>query len=102
MLQGAIPGVQINQGSGEPGNEGVSIRIRGKGTFSGAGSDPLVLIDGVQGKFSDVNPNDIENVSVLKDAASAAIYGSRAANGVILITTKQGNPEKQPSSMTEM
>lgn len=94
MLQGAIPGVQINQGSGEPGNEGVSIRIRGKGTFSGAGSDPLVLIDGVQGKFSDVNPNDIENVSVLKDAASAAIYGSRAANGVILITTKQGKSGK--------
>jgi TonB-linked SusC/RagA family outer membrane protein len=94
MLQGAIPGVQVNQGSGEPGNEGVSIRIRGKGTFSGAGSDPLVLIDGVQGKFSDVNPNDIENVSVLKDAASAAIYGSRAANGVILITTKQGKSGK--------
>lgn len=94
MLQGAIPGVQVNQGSGEPGNEGVSIRIRGKGTFSSAGSDPLVLIDGVQGKFSDVNPNDIENVSVLKDAASAAIYGSRAANGVILITTKQGKSGK--------
>lgn len=94
MLQGAVPGVQINQVSGEPGNEGVSIRIRGKGTFSGAGSDPLVLIDGVQGKFSDVNPNDIENVSVLKDAASAAIYGSRAANGVILITTKQGKSGK--------
>lgn len=90
MLQGTIPGVQVNQGSGEPGNEGVSIRIRGNGTFSGAGSDPLVLIDGVPGNFSDVNPTDIDNVSVLKDAASASIYGSRAGNGVILITTKQG------------
>jgi TonB-linked SusC/RagA family outer membrane protein len=90
MLQGLAPGVQVNQGSGEPGNEGVSIRIRGNSTFSGAGSDPLVLIDGVPGNFSDVNPTDIDNVSVLKDAASASIYGSRAANGVILVTTKQG------------
>jgi len=94
MLQGMVPGMQINQGSGEPGNESVSIRIRGVGTFSGAGSDPLVLIDGVPGRFSDVNPNDIDNVSVLKDAASASIYGSRAANGVILVTTKQGKAGK--------
>lgn len=90
MLEGTMPGVQINQGSGEPGNEGVSIRIRGNGTFSSAGSDPLVLIDGVPGNFSDMNPTDIDNVSVLKDAASASIYGSRAANGVVLVTTKQG------------
>jgi len=90
MLQGTIPGVQVNQGSGEPGNEGVSISIRGNGTFSGAGSSPLVLIDGVPGSFNDVNPTDIDNVSVLKDAASASIYGSKGGNGVILITTKQG------------
>jgi TonB-linked SusC/RagA family outer membrane protein len=90
MLEGIAPGVQVNTGSGEPGNEGVSIRIRGNSTFSGAGSDPLVLIDGVPGNFSDLNPTDIDNVSVLKDAASASIYGSRAANGVILVTTKQG------------
>ncbi len=94
MLQGTMPGVQVNQGSGEPGNEGVSIRIRGNGTFSGAGSDPLILIDGVPGNFSDVNPTDIDNVSVLKDAASASIYGSRAANGVVLVTTKQGKSGK--------
>jgi TonB-linked SusC/RagA family outer membrane protein len=94
MLEGTMPGVQINQGSGEPGNEGVSIRIRGNGTFSSAGSDPLVLIDGVPGNFSDVNPTDIDNVSVLKDAASASIYGSRAANGVVLVTTKQGKAGK--------
>jgi len=90
MLEGLAPGVQINTGSGEPGNENVSIRIRGNGTFSGAGSDPLILIDGVPGNFSDLNPTDIDNVSVLKDAASASIYGSRAANGVVLVTTKQG------------
>ncbi len=90
MLQGTMPGVQITQGTGEPGNENTNIRIRGTGTFSGAGVDPLVLIDGVEGKLSDVNPNNIENISVLKDAASAAIYGARAANGVVLVTTKQG------------
>jgi TonB-linked SusC/RagA family outer membrane protein len=90
MLEGLAPGVQVNTGSGEPGNESVSIRIRGEGTFSGAGSSPLVLIDDVPGNFSDLNPTDIENVSVLKDAASAAIYGSRAGNGVVLITTKKG------------
>src|SRR5690606_23958433 len=90
MLQGQVPGLRVVQNSGEPGNEGLSVRIRGQGTFSGAGSNPLVLIDGVEGSLNDVNPNDIENVSVLKDAASASIYGSRAANGVILVTTKAG------------
>lgn len=94
MLEGLAPGVAINTGSGEPGNENVSIRIRGTSTFSGAGSDPLVLIDGVPGSFADLNPTDIDNVSILKDAASAAIYGSRAANGVVLITTKQGQSGK--------
>lgn len=90
MLQGQMPGVQIVQNSGEPGNEGVSIRIRGNGTFSSAGSNPLVLVDGVQGSLADLNPNNIESISVLKDAASASIYGARAANGVILVTTKKG------------
>ncbi len=94
MLQGNLSGVQITQNSGEPGNEGISIRIRGTGTFSSAGSDPLVLVDGVQGKLSDLNPNNIESISVLKDAASASIYGSRAANGVILVTTKTGKEGK--------
>ncbi|MDB5011346.1 MAG: SusC/RagA family TonB-linked outer membrane protein [Mucilaginibacter sp.] len=94
MLEGTMPGVQVTQNTGEPGNESVSIRIRGNGTFSGAGSDPLILIDGVPGNLSDINPNNIDNVSVLKDAASSAIYGSRAANGVILVTTKQGKAGK--------
>jgi TonB-linked SusC/RagA family outer membrane protein len=91
MLQGRLPGVRVVQNSGQPGNEGIGIQIRGQGTFSGAGSNFLLLIDGVEGNLSDINPNDIENVSVLKDAASASIYGSRAANGVILITTKSGS-----------
>lgn len=94
MLQGAMPGVQIVQNSGEPGNEDVSIRIRGTGTFSGAGSDPLVLIDGVPGNLTNLNPINIESISVLKDAASASIYGARAANGVILVTTKMGKEGK--------
>lgn len=90
MLQGQVAGLRIIQDTGEPGNENLSIRIRGQGTFSNAGSNPLVLIDGVDGNLSDLDPNDIDNISVLKDAASASIYGSRAANGVILVTTKSG------------
>lgn len=90
LLQGRIPGLQIVQNTGQPGAENNSIRIRGMGTFSSAGNNPLVLIDGVAGDMTKINPNNIESVSVLKDAASAAIYGSRAANGVILITTKNG------------
>jgi TonB-linked SusC/RagA family outer membrane protein len=90
MLQGQIPGLSIIQGTGQPGSESVSMRIRGQGTYSNAGSDPLVLIDGVPGNLANLNANDIENVSVLKDASSASIYGARAANGVILVTTKTG------------
>ncbi|WP_286880173.1 MULTISPECIES: SusC/RagA family TonB-linked outer membrane protein, partial [unclassified Proteiniphilum] len=90
MLQGQMPGVRIIQGLGQPGNESVQIRVRGQGTYSSAGSDPLVLIDGVPGSLSTLNANDIESVSVLKDAASASIYGARAANGVVLVTTKSG------------
>ncbi len=90
LLQGRTPGLQITQNSGLPGDESNQIRIRGQGTFSSAGSNPLVLIDGIEGKLELLNPNVIEDISVLKDAASAAIYGSRAANGVILVTTKKG------------
>lgn len=90
MLQGQLPGLQVTQGSGEPGNEGVNLRIRGISTFSGAGNDPLVIIDGLPGDMGVLNPNDIESVSLLKDAASAAIYGSRGANGVIVVKTKKG------------
>jgi TonB-linked SusC/RagA family outer membrane protein len=88
-LSGLLPGVSVNQSSGMPGNDGGTIRIRGTGTLNQA--SPMVVIDGVEGSLNDVQPNDIANISVLKDAASAAIYGSKAANGVILITTKTGN-----------
>ena len=86
LLRGASPGLYIFQGSGKPGEESVTMRIRGIGTLNN--SDPLVIIDGFEGSLDRVNPTDIETVSVLKDAASCAIYGNRGANGVILITTK--------------
>lgn len=87
-LAGLSSGVQVMQGSGQPGSDGATIRIRGTGTLNN--SDPLVIIDGIEGLLDAVNPQDIESVSVLKDAASSAIYGARAANGVILVTTKKG------------
>jgi TonB-linked SusC/RagA family outer membrane protein len=92
-LGGKVSGVWVSQNSGKPGSDGAQLRVRGWGTMNN--SNPLVIIDGVEGSFEQLNPNDIESMSVLKDAASAAIYGSKAANGVILITTKQGkNNEK--------
>lgn len=92
MLQGKLPGVSITAETGQPGREGTSIRIRGVGTMNN--SDPMILVDGLESKMDDVNPNDVENISVLKDAAAASIYGTRAANGVILITTKRGKTGK--------
>ncbi|MGA6118476.1 SusC/RagA family TonB-linked outer membrane protein [Sphingobacterium anhuiense] len=89
LLQGRIAGLEVVQPTGEPGRDNGSMRIRGLGS-SGASSDPLVLIDGVIGSMSNLSPQDIENVTVLKDAASASIYGARSANGVILVTTKKG------------
>lgn len=89
LLQGRITGVQVTQPSGEPGRDNPKFLIRGQSSY-GAGSDPLILIDGVAGSFNNLSPDDIENVTVLKDAASAAIYGARAANGVVLVTTKKG------------
>lgn len=91
MLQGQIPGLRVVQSSGQPGAESATFRVRGQGTYSDAGSDPLILINGVPGSLSTLDPNIIESVSVLKDAASASIYGSRAANGVVLVTTKKGS-----------
>lgn len=89
-LQGALPGVTIQSASGQPGRPALSIAIRGVNTLNSSNS-PLILIDGVMGGNHEMlNPDDIESISVLKDAASAAIYGARAANGVILITTKKG------------
>ena len=87
-LSGKVPGVWVSQNSGAPGSDGATIRIRGYGTLNN--TNPLILIDGIEGRIAELNPNDIESMTVLKDAASAAIYGSRAANGVILIETKKG------------
>ena len=91
-LQGTVSGVYALQKSGQPGADGAVINIRGVGTLNN--SDPLVLIDGFPGSMSDVDAADISSISVLKDAASAAIYGNRAANGVVLITTKKGKAGK--------
>ena len=93
-LQGLAAGVTVTTQSGAPGADGGSIRIRGINAFGGSSTSPLVLIDGIEGSMDSVDPNLIESISVLKDAASASIYGSRAANGVILITTKRGSKER--------
>jgi len=89
-LQGRAAGVQVTQNTGAPG-EGVSVRIRGAGSIN-SGNDPLYIVDGIPtaDALKILTPGDIENISVLKDASSAAIYGSRANNGVVLITTKKG------------
>lgn len=92
MLNGASPGLQIMQSSGEPNAESFSYNIRGVGTLNS--SSPLILVDGMEQSISMVNPSDIASVSILKDAASCAIYGNRGANGVILITTKSGSDGK--------
>ena len=95
LLQGRMPGLVMTQNGAQAGHDNPEIRIRGVGTFGN--NDPMVLIDGVEGtlsQMSDIPSADIENISVLKDAASASIYGVRAANGVILITTKKGKSGK--------
>jgi len=90
LLGGMAPGIATTSGNGQPGTS-VAIRLRGTGSFA-ASSSPLIILDGSQydGSISDINVNDIDNISVLKDASSSALYGSRAANGVIMITTKRG------------
>jgi TonB-linked SusC/RagA family outer membrane protein len=89
-LQGQLAGVQINQTTGKPG-QGMNVRIRGQLSVS-AGSDPLYVVDGfpITGDISTLNPDEIQDITILKDAASTSLYGSRAANGVVLITTKRG------------
>ena len=93
-LQGQAAGVQVSQRSGQPG-ENVSIKIRGTNSIN-ASNDPLYVVDGLplDGLSAQLNPSDIERIEVLKDASSTAIYGSRGANGVIIITTKKGKEGK--------
>lgn len=94
-IQGLLPGVTVISGTGQPGSDNTTIRVRGVGTLNN--SNPMYVVDGLPvSSINEVDPSDIENISVLKDASSAAIYGSRAANGVILITTKKGG-DKAPT-----
>ncbi len=89
LLQGRVAGLDVIQSTGEPGRDDAAYRLRGFGSF-GASNAPLILVDGIIASIKNLSPQDIESVTVLKDAASASIYGARAANGVILITTKKG------------
>lgn len=93
LLQGKVAGMNIIQNSGRPGDDASTIRIRGISSIDN-NNEPLVIIDGVEGSFEDIHPSDIESISVLKDASSASIYGSRASAGVIIIETKSGKAGK--------
>ena len=96
MLQGSVPGLNVSTSSGNPGSTG-SLNIRGFTSINGA--DPLVLIDGIEGDINRINPQDVESISVIKDASSAAVYGARGAYGVILVTTKSGKSEEEKATV---
>lgn len=98
-IAGKISGVITTQTSGAPGADDTQINIRGRATFAGDGS-PLILVDGVERSFSQIAPDDIESISVLKDASATAVYGVRGANGVMLITTKRGKEQKPEVNLT--
>ena len=90
MLAGSLPGVSAVQTSGQPGKDAATIYIRGSGSLNNSLAAPLVMVDGVERDFSQIDPNEIESISVLKDASSTAVFGVRGANGVILVTTRRG------------
>ncbi len=99
-LVGRLPGLFASQASGEPGNDQSILRIRGVGTFNGS-QEPLVLVDGIQvDNYNNLDPSEVENITILKDASSTAVYGIRGANGVLLITTKRGRMGKAKVSYT--
>ena len=100
MLAGNIPGVTSVQSSGQPGKDAAAIYIRGCGSLNNSLSRPLVMVDGVERDFSQIDPNEIESVSVLKDASSTAVFGVRGANGVILVTTRRGREGKPRISVS--
>lgn len=93
-LVGRTTGVMAVQNSGQPGADDVTLRIRGIGTLSNSAASPLVLVDGIERSFNQLDPNEIESISILKDASSTAVYGIRGANGVIIVTTKKGKEGK--------
>lgn len=99
-LAGRMSGLLARQSSGEPGQDGSTLRIRGVGTFTGS-QDPLIMVDGIEvSNYNNIDPNEIESVSILKDASSTAIYGVRGANGVLLITTRRGKEGKPQLNFT--
>jgi len=98
-LVGKVTGLTAIQQSGEPGYDGATIFVRGKATFTGS-TNPLILVDGVERSFGDIDANEIESVSILKDASATAVYGVRGANGVVLVTTKRGEVGAPKVSLT--
>lgn len=94
VLAGSMPGVSSIQTSGQPGKDAAAIYVRGCGSLNSSQSSPLILVDGVEREFSQIDPNEIESISVLKDASSTAVFGVRGANGVILVTTRRGKEGK--------
>ena len=94
VLAGALPGVSTIQNSGQPGKDAATIFVRGSGSLFDSQSQPLILVDGVERSFSQIDPNEIESISILKDASSTAVFGVRGANGVILVTTRRGKSGK--------
>lgn len=102
VLAGSLPGVSTVQTSGQPGSDAASIYVRGVGSLSSASSSPLILVDGVERDFSQIDPNEIENLSILKDASSTAVFGVRGANGVVLVTTKRGKNGKPTINVSSL
>lgn len=100
ILAGILPGVSSVQTTGQPGNDAADIYVRGVGTLDDAMSKPLIMIDGVEREFSQIDPNEIESISILKDASSTAVFGVRGANGVILVTTRRGKQGKAKISVS--
>lgn len=99
-LNGRLTGLVAMQRNGQPGNDQSEIYIRGKSTFEGAASTPLTLVDGIERPFAQVDPNEVESITILKDASATAVYGVRGANGVIIVTTKRGTSGKAEISFT--
>ena len=102
VLAGQMPGVSTVQETGQPGEDYAKIYIRGAGSLSDSNASPLILVDGVERPLNTVDPNEIESLSILKDAASTAVFGVRGANGVIIVTTKRGDTGKPKISVSSI
>lgn len=99
-LAGALPGISTVQTTGQPGNDAADIYVRGVGGLDNSMSKPLIMVDGVEREFSQIDPNEIESISILKDASSTAVFGVRGANGVVLVTTRRGKQGKAQVSVS--